>query len=188
MGRYVVIDLEMCRVPKRFRKTYMHSMETIQIGAAVLDENFHIEKTYSRYVKPQVGMLDSTIARLTGIEGADLYNADSFDVVLRDFSNWLPYECIMISWSLTDLSQLQKEMLYKGVSDEKIESLFDTWVDAQVIFSEKIDNERSYSVEEALNLTAVSVIGSMHDGLSDAIFRRHLRDRCLAVCFWCNCL
>lgn len=69
MGRYVVIDLEMCRVPKRFRKTYMHSMETIQIGAAVLDENFHIEKTYSRYVKPRVGMLDSTIARLTGIEG-----------------------------------------------------------------------------------------------------------------------
>lgn len=75
----------------------------------------------------------------------------------------------MISWSLTDLSQLQKEMLYKGVPDEKIESLFDTWVDAQVIFSEKIDNERSYSLEEALNLTDVSVIGSMHDGLSDAV-------------------
>ena len=34
---YVVIDLEMCKVPKLYRRNYKHANETIQIGAVLLD-------------------------------------------------------------------------------------------------------------------------------------------------------
>ena len=43
MGTYVVIDLEMCRVPKKCRTEEYHwTNETIQIGAVVLNENMEI--------------------------------------------------------------------------------------------------------------------------------------------------
>ena len=37
---YVVIDLEMCKVPKLYRRNYKHANETIQIGAVLLDSEF----------------------------------------------------------------------------------------------------------------------------------------------------
>ena len=33
---YVVIDLEMCKVPKLYRRNYKHANETIQIGDKVI--------------------------------------------------------------------------------------------------------------------------------------------------------
>ena len=37
---YVVIDLEMCKVPKLYRGNYKHANETIRIGAVLLDSEF----------------------------------------------------------------------------------------------------------------------------------------------------
>lgn len=37
---YVVIDLEMCKVPKLYRRNYKHANETIRIGAVLLDSEF----------------------------------------------------------------------------------------------------------------------------------------------------
>ena len=41
--RYVVIDLEMCDIPKNYRdQVHPYMKETIQIGAVLLDEGFNI--------------------------------------------------------------------------------------------------------------------------------------------------
>ena len=38
---YLVIDLEMCKVPRNYRsRSYKYANETIQIGAVLLDEEF----------------------------------------------------------------------------------------------------------------------------------------------------
>lgn len=37
---YVVIDLEMCKVPKLYRRNYKHANEIIQTGAVLLDSEF----------------------------------------------------------------------------------------------------------------------------------------------------
>lgn len=38
---YLVIDLEMCNVPRDYRsRSYKYANETIQIGAVLLDEEF----------------------------------------------------------------------------------------------------------------------------------------------------
>ena len=40
---HLVLDLEMCRVPKHYRsKAYKYANEIIQIGAVLLDEEFEI--------------------------------------------------------------------------------------------------------------------------------------------------
>ena len=55
MGYYVVVDLEMCGVPKNKRKQYKNKHEIIQIGAAVMDSDLNILDTFSQYVKPEFG-------------------------------------------------------------------------------------------------------------------------------------
>ena len=37
---YIVIDLEMCKVPKLYRRNYKHANEIIQTGAVLLDSEF----------------------------------------------------------------------------------------------------------------------------------------------------
>ena len=111
MKYYVVIDLEMCKVPKGAAKSYGKSNEVIQIGAVKLDEQYQIlEDRFMTYVKPQYGSLDTFINHLTGITQKDLKNAPCFEEALRQFELWLPDgEVEMVSWSRTDLKQLQNE-------------------------------------------------------------------------------
>lgn len=61
---HVVIDLEMCRVPRRSSADYRCRMETIQIGAVLLDGDFVRIGTLSEYVNPSYGAIDSCIWKL----------------------------------------------------------------------------------------------------------------------------
>lgn len=66
--QYVIVDLEMCRVPKDKRtEQYTLSNEIIEIGAALVNENLEITKTFKTYVAPEYGTLDNYIKKLTGI-------------------------------------------------------------------------------------------------------------------------
>ena len=102
MCKYVVVDLEMCKVPKS-RKTedYRWSMETIQIGAVLLNEEYEIIDTFNTYVKPEYGMIDTYIHGLTGIDKRDTLEAPMMNVALQQFTDWIPSEDVkLIQWSL----------------------------------------------------------------------------------------
>ena len=76
MTKRVVIDLEMCKVPQIYRsKDRSLSMEIIQIGAVLMNENNDILDEYSSYVKPEYGVVDNFIKGLTGIREADVKKA-----------------------------------------------------------------------------------------------------------------
>ena len=67
---HVVIDLEMCRVPRRSSADYRCRMETIQIGAVLLDENFVRIGTLSEYVNLRnASYLTATSTRRKRIPG-----------------------------------------------------------------------------------------------------------------------
>ena len=169
--QYVVIDLEMCNVAKLYRKSYPYKSEIIQIGAVLLDENFEITDKFNEYVKPKYGDLDHFIKKLTGISKLDLSRADEFPVVFERFSEWIPKENVaMVSWSMTDRSQLMREMEVKNIPvDEHFQELFETWIDCQPQFAEKMNmGTKQYSLEEALIATDIIEEGRAHDGLADA--------------------
>ena len=74
---HLVIDLEMCKVPKNYRgKNYKYASEIIQVGAVLLDEEYKEIGTLCQYVHPEFGILDYFITNLTGIEkGQMIVNA-----------------------------------------------------------------------------------------------------------------
>lgn len=72
---YLVIDLEMCRVPKLYRSKYKYANETIQIGAVLLDDEFKRIATLCQYVHPEYGVIDHFIEKMTGIHNRNIKNA-----------------------------------------------------------------------------------------------------------------
>lgn len=169
MKEYAVIDLEMCRVPKYNRtKEYRRSQEIIQIGAVLLDAQWKVKDQFMTYVQPAYGYIDSFIENLTGITGRDVRNAPAFERALAAFLSWLPEETVIVSWSESDLYQLRGEMEMKSIRADRMEILFDSWVDCQAEFSEKIGENHACKLSEALIAADIFYEEKFHDALSDA--------------------
>ena len=158
---YLVIDLEMCKVPKNYRgKNYKYASEIIQVGAVLLDEEYKEIGTLCQYVHPEFGILDYFITNLTGIEKGQIKNAPKLKDALIHMADWLgEREYKVFAWSKS-----------KKLNDEKLDELMkpERWVDYQEIFGKKYNFEQAVGLQEALMLCDIEPDGRMHDGLDDA--------------------
>ena len=169
MSKYVVVDLEMCPVPSKNRKIFRSKNEIIQIGAVLVDEEYEIIDTFSCFVRPQFGKLDSFIKELTGIRWQDLSAAPPLQDALLRFLEWLPEESVIaVAWSDSDRYQLCREIREKQLSPDKMDGRIVEWVDCQALFAEKLAIQRNYALQEALIATDISTAGRAHNGADDA--------------------
>lgn len=169
---YLVIDLEMCKVPKHYRsKKYKYANEIIQVGAVLLDEEYEVIGKINQYVHPEYGVIDHFISNLTGIQNSQVKHAPCLKDVLIHMVNWLgEREYKVYAWSDSDYSQLQHEIVSKEIVDEKIENFMkaERWIDYQEEFGMRFEFSRAISLEEALMYCDIDVDGRLHDGLDDA--------------------
>ena len=170
---YLVIDLEMCRVPRDYRsKRYKYASETIQIGAVLLDEEFKRIGTLSQFVHPEHGVIDYFIENLTGIKNGQVKHAPRLQEALLHMLNWIgDREYKVYAWSGSDRAQILHEIKAKNIVDEKIASFMEEsrWVDYQDIFMKRYEMSRKMSLEEALGRADIDPEGRFHDGLNDAV-------------------
>ena len=169
----LVIDLEMCKVPKLYRKkTYKYATEIIQIGAVLLDEELEEVDTFSQYVHPEYGMVDPYIRDLTGIKNGQIKHMPKLEEALREMMIWLDGRKFRLyAWSDNDYIQLQREIRCKNIREEGLAQFLqeDNWTDYQEVFGKRYGYEKSVSLTDALLLTGLEVDGRLHDGLYDAI-------------------
>ena len=167
---YVVVDLEMCKVPRNKKRLYRYKNEIIQIGAVLLDDNYEIVDQFDEYVMPEYGEIDPFISDLTGISKEDVVNADTIEAVLDSFINCLPDEDVTgVSWSESDEIQLRREIEAKDLDvSDRLMNMLDSWIDCQPQFSQKMNMKRIYSLKEALIATDICTEGKEHNGLVDA--------------------
>jgi inhibitor of KinA sporulation pathway (predicted exonuclease) len=170
MKYHVVVDLEMCNIPKSLRtKKYRWANETIQIGAVLLNEDYEIVDDFNTYVSPQMGRISTFITNLTGIGVENVKNAPDMEQALIQFADWIPEGDVeMVSWSDSDQKQIRHELIGKGIENDRIRNLLDCWDDCQITFSEKMDSDRRYSLNEALIAAGIYQEGREHDGYFDA--------------------
>lgn len=170
---YVVIDLEMCKVPKMYRnKVYKYATEIIEVGTVLLDGNFKQIATLRQYVHPKHGVLDHYISDLTGIQNAQIKNAPLLAETLKHLTNWLgDREYKVFAWSECDYTQLKREIECKKIEDEQIQMFMqpERWVGYQDVFVKRNGFSRAISLSEALILCGMEPYGRLHDGLDDAV-------------------
>ena len=172
MSYNVILDLEMCKVPKNYRSRYKYSTETIQIGAVLLDESFETVKTFTQYVHPEHGVVDTFIEKMTGIRNSVIKEAPNFKEAIHNLIDWIgDCEFKIYAWSGSDRSQILHEMRAKHIEDEEIEIFLneENWIDYQDVFTKRFELNRSFSLQEALDRTNLEPKGKLHDGLDDAI-------------------
>ncbi len=167
--KYVVIDLEMCDIPKMYRDPqHPYLKETIQIGAVLLDDKYDICDSFMTLVKPERGVISDRILKLTGISQKSVKNAPKMIDALKSFADWLPDEVTLVSWSESDLEQIQAEVEGKQIAFNGINKVLENWLDCQKTFSDIVKNPRKYKLVEAMNLSDIDYDDNMHDGLIDA--------------------
>lgn len=169
MSKYVIVDLEMCNVPKGIkREAYNWRNELIQIGAVVVDESLNITDEFMTLVSPEFGVIDNFIEKLTGISRKDVQGAPKVKEALELFVNWLPSDAVLVSWSENDESQIRKEIEAKNVFIKGLDDYLDTWVDCQKTFGEKMNAQKNYKLSEALIIADIDYDEGEHDALVDA--------------------
>ncbi len=170
MDYYVVVDLEMCKVPKANKtESFRWKQETIQIGAVLVDSKYEIVDRFNTMVAPEFGYLDHFVKGLTGIKPTDIIGAPKMEEAMKMFTDWIPDGDVrIVSWSDSDEKQFRHEMEGKNIENAKMEALLDSWIDCQVTFSEKMGARNRYTLREALIAADIIQEGSEHDGLTDA--------------------
>ena len=169
MSKYVIVDLEMCNVPKGIkREAYNWRNELIQIGAVVVDESLNITDEFMTLVSPEFGVIDNFIEKLTGISKKAVQGAPKVKEALELFINWLPSDAVLVSWSENDESQIRKEIEAKNIFIEGLDDYLDTWVDCQKTFGEKMNAQKNYKLSEALIIADIDYDEGEHDALVDA--------------------
>lgn len=170
---YLVIDLEMCKVPKHYRnKKYKYANEIIQVGAVLLDKEYEVIGRINQYVHPEYGVIDHFISNLTGIQNSQVKNAPCLKDVLKYMVDWLgDREYKVYEWSDSDYSQLKHEIICKEIVDPKVECFMDSkkWIDYQEVFGKRFEFSRAVSLEEALMCCDIDAEGRMHNGFDDAV-------------------
>lgn len=170
MSKYVVLDLEMCKVPEgEQRKFFKSARELIQIGAVELDEHYNVCRTFQSFVKPEFGAVDDFIQSLTGITADDVANAPTADEALRSFAQWLDKDAILVTWSEHDVDQIDKELYYKDIDLPDIFDYLDNYIDCQYLFAEKLHARKLYKLSEALAIADIEYELGMHDAMVDAV-------------------
>ncbi|MBR2869743.1 MAG: exonuclease domain-containing protein [Clostridia bacterium] len=168
MSRYLVIDLEMCKVPKSRKKFYGCANEIIEIGAVLIDENLEISDSFKTYVSPEFGVIDSYIHNLTGISKNDVTGAPKVREALGMLIEWMPHDAILVTWSENDEKQISIETERKGIEIPEMASFWQNAEDCQLIFSSRMDSPKVYGLKEALIIADIFYDEHIHDAYADA--------------------
>ena len=171
--KHIVVDLEMNGVGKEY-KNLGCNMETIEIGAIMLDDNFQEISSFRTYVKPEYNTrVTSVVSKLTGINYNMLINAPKFNEALKMFSNWcmgVDDDIKIYAWSTNDYRQVFKEIKLKHyeISSDESRVYLTEWNDFQEEFDAELGFDKQVSLSLALDMAGIDFLGSEHSSLDDA--------------------
>jgi len=172
--KHIVVDLEMNNLAKNYwAEKLICKMETIEIGAVVLDESFSEIGSFKTLVKPQYNTeIHKTCAKITGITTEMVANAPVFAEALSMFFSWchsLNDDLQFYQWSENDLYQITNEITLKNlILKEEDQKLVSSWLDFQKEFGEKLSLTRAVSLKNAVMYAGLDFEGQEHDALWDA--------------------
>lgn len=150
----IVVDFEFNPTKREYRE-YLKN-EIIEIGAVKLNENLEEIGRFSCFVRPEFNdHIDSDILRLTGIRDADVREAACFEEAINLFAAWAgPAKCRVLSWSDSDLIQLEDECWAKEVP---FPANLTRWMDLQLVWQRIIN----YPVKYRMSLSQAASICSI---------------------------
>ncbi len=177
---YVIVDFEATccdhnTVPRE-------EMEIIEIGAVAVNKNsLNIQDEFQKFVRPsRQPILTTFCTQLTTITQDMVNEANSFNSVLREFSQWIESfdDPVFCSWGFYDKKQLKQDCDFHNLDFPFTEQ----HINIKKEFALKMGLRKGVGLGKALNLVKLNFQGTAHRGIDDAknmarisnhIFTRH---------------
>ena len=146
-------------------------MEAIRLGAVKFDVDTEEISYFDQFIRPEnPEPLTAFCKTLTGIEDADLVEANSFIEVFSDFIEWIGgiKKSRYFSWSPSDLFRLKIDACRHHIPERTIKKFEQRYIDFQKFFKNRV-SKKPISVEDALKLYHLKFIGEKHNPMYDAL-------------------
>ena len=168
---YLIIDLEATCWENNKDK----QMETIEIGAVMVSNNYDMLDEFDTFVKPVVNKISEFCENLTSIKQSDVDGAPEFPeamIMLDDWASGLRQHEFR-SWGWYDKKQFYRDCEYWGVSYP-----FGNHRSIKHDFKD-IHKVKSYGLKRCLKFMGMEFEGSPHRGIDDArnIARIFIKER-----------
>lgn len=161
---YVIFDLEAtCWEGKR-----IHSNETIEIGAVLVNDSKEIVSEFEQFVRPSKHPeLSEFCTELTSITQSDVDGAPYFEEATARFKEWFGYgkeEYVLCSWGFYDRVQLKNDSEHCGLAHEWIENHISLKHQYKAIAGIR----KPIGMKNALKREQFKLEGTHHRGIDDA--------------------
>lgn len=165
--KYICIDLEAtCSESDEFPRD---EMETIEIGAVIVDSNFEVIDEFGCFVRPiRHPKLTEFCTGLTTIKQEQVDSADTFPEVWSEFRQWLGNysDYIWVSWGDYDRNQIIGDLIFHEMQDNEFVNLHQN---AKKLFSKKQEMRSRVGLKGAVTKFAgLEWQGAHHRGIDDA--------------------
>ncbi|MFT4006879.1 MAG: 3'-5' exonuclease [Lacrimispora sp.] len=120
MKNYIVLDLEWNQSAGGKEETVEHfPFEIIEIGAVRLNDRMEETDSFRRLIKPRVyPELHEKILEVTHLDEKVLMEeGKSFEEAIEEFLAWCGEEAVFCTWGSMDLTELQRNMAFFGISN-----------------------------------------------------------------------
>ena len=117
--RYIVFDLEWNQNPGGKEASVERlPFEIFEIGAVKLNEEREKVAEFHRIIRPCVyRQMHRIISEVTHVSIEELErDGEPFAAVMEDFLKWCGEDCIFCTWGSMDLTELQRNMVYHGMT------------------------------------------------------------------------
>lgn len=171
MKNYIVFDLEWNQSAQGKEKSVEDfPFEIIEIGAVKLDEQFHIVDEFHRLIRPQVyTQMHYVISEVTHMDMEELQSqGEDFVTAAADFIRWCGAEAVYCTWGSMDLTELQRNLSYYGMSNPFPKPLF--YYDVQKLYAMFYRDGIKPSLDVAVEELGLLEERPFHRALDDAYY------------------
>jgi inhibitor of KinA sporulation pathway (predicted exonuclease) len=170
MKNFIVFDLEWNQNPGGKEASVERlPFEIFEIGAVKLNEEREKVAEFHRIIRPCVyRQMHRIISEVTHVSIEELErDGEPFAAVMEDFLKWCGEDCIFCTWGSMDLTELQRNMVYHGMTIPFPKPFL--FYDVQKLYSLCYqDGKARISLDEAVESFALDVDAPFHRALGDA--------------------
>lgn len=170
MKNFIVFDLEWNQNPGGKEASVERlPFEIFEIGAVKLNEKREKVAEFHRIIRPCVyRQMHRIISEVTHVSIEELErDGEPFAAVMEDFLKWCGEDCIFCTWGSMDLTELQRNMVYHGMTIPFPKPFL--FYDVQKLYSLCYqDGKARISLDEAVESFALDVDAPFHRALGDA--------------------
>lgn len=168
---YIILDLEWNQSSTgKEEVTKVLPFEIVEIGAIKLNSERRMVSEFSELVRPQVyHEMHQITSRLIHLQMNQLEQGHLFPEVAEKFFDWCGEDYIFCTWGPSDLTELQRNVRYYGMSP-LADGPF-RFLDVQKLFSIGYEDKKSRrTLEHAIDYLKIEKDIPFHRAFSDAYY------------------